>query len=162
MAKIIRAAKSVQKNYLTPQGLLEAKSELDFLKNVKRPEVSERIQRAIEFGDVSENSEYDAALDEQALIENRISYIESVLNNPKIIQEHQSNGLIVIGSTVVVDIDGSTNEYTIVGKVEADPGKKKISNESPLGTALLGAEVGQEVEVNAPNFSYKAKILTIK
>ena len=162
MAKISRMISSAPKNYLTLAGLKAVKSELDYLKNVKRAEVAERLERAVEFGDVAENSEYDAALDEQALVENRISYLESALNNPKIIENHQVSGIISIGSTILVDIEGSRDEFTIVGKVEADPAKKRISNESPLGLALIGARDGDEVEVKAPGFSYKAKIVSVK
>lgn len=162
MAKIDRSAKAVKKIYLTPNGLIDAKSELEFLLHTKRAEVSERIQRARDFGDVTENSEYDAALEEQTLVENRIAYLEDVLGNAQIIDEKPSGDFVVIGSTVKVEMDGEIDEFEIVGKVEANPLKKKISNESPVGSALLGTKVGEIVEVSTPIVRYKVKILNIK
>lgn len=163
MAKATRLVRPVKDVYLTSKGLEEAREELDFLKNTKRSEVTERIQRAREFGDIAENSEYDAALNEQALVENRVAYLEDVLKNAKIISEnHEQSGFVVIGSTVVVEIDGAVDEFTIVGKVEANPTKKRISNESPVGQALLGAKVGEEVEVATPIVRYRCKVLRIK
>lgn len=162
MAKLDRSAKISKKVFLTPQGLLDAKIELDYLKNEKRLQVSERIQRARDFGDVSENSEYDAALEEQSLIENRIAYLEDAIGNAQVIKEALTHETVVIGSIVKVKMAGEIDEYTIVGKIEANPAKKKISNESPVGAALLGARIGEEVEICLPNSSYKAKILQIK
>lgn len=162
MAKQRRNLRSAKTVYLTPHGLEQARSELSFLKKDKRAQIVERIQRAIEFGDLTENSEYDAALEEQVLVETRIATLEEVLNNAKIIVEGPKNDFVVIGSTVIVDIDGSVDEFTIVGRVEADPVKKKISNESPLGSALLGAKVGETVEVVAPIVKYKCKVLKIR
>lgn len=148
--------------YVTPKGLKEAQEELDFLKTAKRTEIAERIQRAREFGDVVENSEYDAALDEQALVENRIQYLEEVLKNAKVITESEKSDFVVIGSTVSVEMEGEIDEFTIVGRVEANPAKKRISNESPVGAALLGAKIGEEVEVATPIVRYKVKVLKIK
>lgn len=162
MAKIDRSAKAVKKVYLTPGGLVEAKNELEFLVHTKRAEVSERIQRARDFGDVTENSEYDAALEEQTLIENRIGYLEDVLSNAQIIDEKQSSDFVVIGSTVKIEMGGEIDEFEIVGKVEANPLKKKISNESPLGSSILGLKVGEVIEVSTPIVKYKAKVLHIK
>lgn len=162
MAKVSRVAKPVKSVYLTAEGLTEAQSELEFLKTTKRTQIAERIQRAIEFGDISENAEYDAALDEQALVEHRVAYLEEVLRDAKVITESSKKDFVVIGSTVVVDIDGSVDEFTIVGKHEANPAKKRISNESPVGTALLGAKAGEEVEVVTPIVRYKCKVLKIK
>lgn len=157
--KSIRNAKTV---YLTPQGLEQSHTELNFLKKDKRAQIVERIQRAIEFGDLTENSEYDAALEEQALVENRIASLEDVLNNAKLIPSNRSTDFVVIGSTVKVEMEGNVEEFTIVGRVEAAPIKKRISNESPLGSALLGAKVGEEVEVATPIVRYKCKVLEIK
>lgn len=162
MAKISRLPKSVKNIYVTQKGLTEAQEELDFLKTTKRAEIAERIQRAREFGDISENSEYDAALDEQALVEHRISYLEEVLKNAKVITETEKSDFVVIGSTVSVEMDGEIDEFMIVGRVEANPAKKRISNESPVGQALLGAKVGEEVEVATPIVHYKVKVLKIK
>lgn len=163
MTKISRLSRSANHSvYLTNEGLKEAQEELHFLKTTKREQITERIQKAREFGDISENSEYDAALDEQALVENRIVYLENILKDAKVITESPKSDFVVIGSTVTVEIEGSVDEFTIVGKVEADPSKKKISNESPLGAALLGAKNGEAVEVKAPIVSYKCKVLKIK
>ncbi len=162
MVKTGGSHKSAPKVYLTSKGLEEAQLELNFLKTNKRAQVAERIQRAREFGDVVENAEYDAALDEQTLVENRIVYLENVLKNAKIITSEPRSGFVVIGSTVKVEMDGEVDVLTIVGKVEANPAKKKISNESPLGSALLGAKKGEVVEVATPIVRYKCKVLEIK
>lgn len=162
MTKITRVIQSANSVYLTSEGLKEAQEELSFLKNAKRNQISERIQRAREFGDISENAEYDAALEEQALVENRIAYLEDVLKYVTVIKADSKSDFVVIGSTVKVEMDGTIDEFTIVGKVEASPAKKRISNESPMGTALLGAKMGEVVEVVTPIVRYKCKILEIK
>ncbi len=147
--------------YVTAKGLEESKKELDYLKNIKKVEIAERIQRAREFGDISENSEYDAALEDQALVENRIGELEKALKDVQIIKEIKSD-FVVIGSTIKIEMEGETDQFTIVGRVEANPSKKRISNESPLGSALLGAKVDETVEVSTPIVRYKAKVLEIK
>lgn len=158
-SKIIRQ----KKNYFTSKGLQEAESELDYLRKIKRKEVTERIQRAREFGDLSENSEYDSALEEHNLTESRIAELEGLLKNVQIIKEEKTNSdFVVIGSTVAIELDGQVDEFTIVGKMEADPSKKKISNESPMGGALLGAKVGETIEVATPIVRYRCKVLEIK
>lgn len=162
MAKSNKSQRPAKDVYLTPEGLKEAREELHYLQTEKRNQIAERIQKAREFGDIEENSEYDAALDEQVLVENRIAYLEEILKNPKLINEHSNSEFVVIGSTVAVEIDKAVDEFTIVGKMEADPAKKLISNESPLGIALLGAKIGEEVDVRAPIVSYKCKVLKIK
>lgn len=162
MAKVVARTSHNPSVYLTAEGLKDAHKELDFLRTSKRIQIAERIQKAREFGDISENAEYDAALEEQALVENRIGFLEEVLKDPKIISEKHKTDFVVIGSTVMVDMEGGVDEFTIVGKVEANPSKKKISNESPLGTALLGARVGEEVEVATPIVKYMCKVLKIK
>lgn len=162
MTKAARAGVLEKKVYFTPKGLEEAQEELLFLKNTKRAQVTDRIQKARDFGDISENAEYDAALDEQALVENRISYLEEVLRNAKVITEDHKSDFVVIGSTVTVEMDGEIDEFTIVGKMEANPAKKMISNESPLGSAILGIKAGETVEVATPIVKYKCKVLKIK
>lgn len=147
--------------YLTEKGLHELNEELKELKEVKRKQVSEKIQKAREYGDLAENSEYDAAREEQAMIEGRIVELESMLKNVEIIEATEQHSKVNIGSKVKVEIDGKKEEYIIVGKVEADPLKKKISNESPVGAALLGAKIGDVVEIKTPAFTYKCKILEI-
>ena len=155
-----KSAKSA--TYLTTKGLAEAKSELDFLKKTKRIEIAEKIHQAREYGDLAENSEYDSALEDQALTENRISELENILKRVKIIAEQHDEDFVVIGSTVKIDMDGEIDEFKIVGRVEADPSKKRISNESPLGTSLLGAKKGEVVDVTTPIVRYKCKVLEIR
>jgi len=162
MVNSSRSDKSAQQIYLTSQGLEEARTELDFLKNSKRAQVVDRIQRARELDDVEENSEYDAALDEQVLVEGRVTYLENILKNAQVITDASKSDFVVIGSKVKVEMDGEIDEFTIVGKVEANPLKKMISNESPVGKALLGARKGEKVEVVTPIVSYKCKVLEIK
>jgi transcription elongation factor GreA len=151
-----------KKFILTKEGLKNLKSEYEELVKIKRPAIAARINRAREFGDLAENSEYDAAKEEQNLIEHRISELEDVLHGAKIIESIQKTDFVVIGSTVVVEVDGQTDEFTIVGTMEADPAKRKISNESPVGQALLGAKLGDVVEVNTPIIQAKYKIIKIK
>ncbi len=148
--------------FLTAQGLLSVKEELEFLKRAKRVEIAQKIQQAREYGDLTENSEYDAAMEEQGLVENRISELEIIVKEAKVIAESHSNDFVVIGSTVKVDMDNEIDEFKIVGRAEADPSKKRISNESPLGMALLGAKKNEEVEVTTPIVRYKCKVLEIK
>ncbi len=148
--------------FITPKGLEDAKLELNILKTEKRLEVAEKIGRAREFGDITENSEYDAALDEQAIIESRIAELEELLKNAELITTVMKSDEVVLGSTIALEMDGKKDEFTIVGRVEADPMKKKISNESPLGSKLLGTKVGEVIEVQTPGGSYQAKILAIK
>lgn len=161
MAKQIRVVEKA--TYLTAVGLDGVKQELSFLKKTKRVDIAERIQRARDLGDIAENAEYEAALDEQALVENRIEELERVLRSAKVIKapDNESN-IVMIGSTVKVEMDGETDEFTIVGRVEANPTQKRISNESPVGSALLGAQIGEIVEVATPIVRYKCKVLSIK
>lgn len=138
---------------LTREGLENLKEELVNLKTVRRKEVAERLKQAIDFGDLSENSEYDDAKNEQAFIEGRIQTLEATIHKAKVIEdENISSGVINIGSYVTVrDVEfDDVEEYRIVGTSEADPMQNKISNESPLGAALLGKRQGQTIKVEAP------------
>ncbi|NLW59226.1 MAG: transcription elongation factor GreA [Firmicutes bacterium] len=138
---------------LTLEGLNKLEKELEYLKTVRRREVAERIKQALEFGDISENSEYEDAKNEQGFIEGRILAIEKMLRNARVIDEQDVTlDQVSIGSKVsLFDLEtGEQVEYTIVGSTEADPTHFKISNESPVGKALLGRKSGEEVEVNAP------------
>ncbi|AFL98623.1 MULTISPECIES: transcription elongation factor GreA [Desulfitobacterium] len=137
---------------LTIEGLKKLEDELETLKTVKRREVAERIKQAIEFGDISENSEYDDAKNEQAFIEGRIITLEKMLRNARVIDDLEGSEFVALGTTVVLrDKDfGEEEEYTIVGSAEADPGSNKISNESPVGKAVLGQAKGTVVEINVP------------
>src|SRR5688572_22205843 len=121
MAKIIKKASKKNNLYVTSEGLAEATAELEFLKKTRRSQVADRIQAARELGDLSENSEYDAAMEEQALVENRIAELEDMLNNAQVISEKPKSDFVVIGSTVVVELDNEVDEFTIVGRMEADP-----------------------------------------
>lgn len=158
----IQKRRSTKEVYVTPKGLAEAKAELEYLKDTKRSEIAERIQRAREFGDLAENSEYDAALQEQSLVENKISELENLLKSAQVISTVSRGDFVVIGSTVVIEMNGEVDEFTIVGRMEADPSKKRISNESPVGAVLLGAKKGEIVEVTTPIVRYKCKVVEIK
>lgn len=150
---------------LTYEGLEKLENELEYLKTVKRKEVAEKIKQAIAFGDLSENSEYDEAKNEQAQVEVRIVQLENMLKNAKVIDEEDINTEIVsIGSKVkVLDLEFDEEvEYAIVGSTEADPSNYKISDESPVGRALVGQKVGSIVDVAVPDGVIKFKILEIK
>jgi transcription elongation factor GreA len=150
---------------LTQDGLKKLEDELENLKSVKRREVAERIKVAIGYGDISENSEYEDAKNEQAFIEGRIITLEKMLRNARIINNDEINTDIVgIGATVIVkDLEyGDTMEYTIVGTAESDPLNNKISNESPVGKAILGKQKGTVVDVNVPAGVIQYKIIDIK
>ncbi len=150
--------------YLTYEGLKEREQELEYLKTEKRKEVSEKIKVALGFGDLSENAEYDEAKNEQAEVELKIVKLEKMLKNAKIIDEDEiSTDVVSVGIKVkVLDIDMEEEEtYSLVGSEEADPMNNKISDESPVGRALIGAKVGDVVTVNAPNGDFELKILEI-
>ncbi len=134
---------------LTPQGQQELLAELEDIKKNKLPAVIDRVSKAREFGDLSENAEYHAARDDHAWIQGRLEELEAVLAQAQII-ETGSGGPINIGSRVVVNVNGTEHEFHIVGEWEADPAAKKISHESPLGKALVGKTAGEKVEVEAP------------
>ena len=149
---------------LTREGYENLKEELVNLKTVRRKEVAERLKQAIDFGDLSENSEYDDAKSEQAFIEGRIQTLEATLHNAQIIEDGtQSSGIVNIGSYVTVrDVEfDDIEEYRIVGTSEADPMQNKISNESPLGSSLLGKRQGQTIKVNAPAGIIEYEILKV-
>lgn len=149
---------------LTYEGLKKLEEELEYLKGVKRREIAERIKQALAFGDISENSEYDEAKNEQAQVEGRIVHIENMLKNVKLIDEDEvRTDTVSLGSKVVLyDMEFDEEvEYYIVGSTEADPSKFKISNESPVGSALMGKSKGNVVEVNVPDGIIKFKVLEI-
>ncbi|HYM71254.1 MAG TPA: transcription elongation factor GreA [bacterium] len=149
---------------LTPEGLRKLEEELDHLKTVKRKEVAERIKQAKEFGDLAENSEYEDAKNEQAFTEGRILTLEGMLRSVKVIDNHDvRSDVVTIGSTVkIADESGEDLTYTIVGSAEADPLRDKISNESPVGRALLGKRKGQVVTVHVPAGTIRYTIRAIK
>jgi transcription elongation factor GreA len=150
--------------FLTLEGLKKLEKELDELKTVKRREIAERIKQALAFGDISENSEYDQAKNEQGQLEERIAKLEMILRNAKLIDDEDiSTDIVSIGSKVIVkDLEYDEEmEYTIVGSAEADPYEGKISNESPVGRALLGRKKEEIVEVHVPDGLIKYQILSI-
>ena len=151
---------------LTPEGYEKLKDEIEFLSNEKRREVADRIRVAREFGDIQENSEYDDAKNEQALLEARIAKLEERLRDARIIEAGEITADVVsVGSVVRLrDVDAKeTVEYHIVGSAEANPAEQKLSNESPVGKAILGRKKGETVEVVTPRGgSLKYKILDIK
>lgn len=149
---------------LTYEGLKAREEELEYLKTQKRKEISEKIKVALGFGDLSENAEYDEAKNEQAEVEMRILKLEKMLKNAKVIDdENISTDNVVLGCKVkVLDVDFDEEaEYYIVGSTEADPNKNKLSDESPVGKAIMGAKVGDTVTVESPNGEFQMKILEI-
>ncbi|MCF6097618.1 transcription elongation factor GreA [Thermovorax subterraneus] len=150
---------------LTQEGLKKLEEELQYLKSVKRKEVADRIKQAIAFGDLSENSEYDDAKNEQAFIEGKIAMLEEKLRNAKVIDDADiSTDMVTLGSKVLVrDLEtDEIIEYAIVSSAEANPIEFKISNESPVGKALIGAKKGDVIEINVPAGIVKYKIEEIK
>lgn len=149
---------------VTDEGLQKLKEELEFLKNEKRKEVVEAIRVALSFGDLSENSEYDEAKNEQAKVEGRIAELEEMLKHVTVIDDSKvSTDEVNVGAKVrVLDEEWEEEvEYSIVGSTEADPMQNKISDQSPIGMALIGAKVGDTVEAETPGGSVKMKILQI-
>jgi len=152
-----------QRILLTQEGLTELKVEFDELKNVKRPKAVKRLADAKAEGDLKENSEYSAAVEDLSFIDGRISELEEILKHAKVAKApSKGHKLIEIGSKVLVHADGKEHTFNIVGEWEADPREKKISHSSPLGKALVGKRKGDEVEVDAPAGKVKYKILDIK
>ncbi len=149
---------------LTEEGYKQLEKRLEELKFVKRPEITERIKVARDFGDLSENAEYDAAKNEQARIEGEIVEIEAKLKIAEIIKTDGDHEVVGVGMKVrILDVDMNEEAvYEIVGTTEADISVGRISNESPLGKALVGAKVGQTVSVKAPKCSYDVKVLKIE
>ena len=138
---------------VTPEGLKALEDELEQLKTVKRKEVAEKIKVARGFGDLSENSEYDEAKNEQGLIESRIIFLEKMLKNVRVLDHSElTNDQVMVGSKVKVkDEDGEIEEYSIVGSTEADPLEGKISDESAVGKGLIGRKVGEIAEITVPS-----------
>lgn len=155
--------KKEQTILLTPQGYLDLESELNDLKLNKRPAVITALQEARALGDLSENAEYDAARNEQAVIEARIKQLEKMLENVSIITDVSTDS-VGIGNTVSIKYvdDDEEDEYKIVGSQEADPFESKISNESPIAQALFNHKVGDIVTVDSPNGAYQVEIIAIQ
>lgn len=150
---------------LTPEGFKRLSEEIEYLSTVKREEISERIKDAREFGDISENSEYNEAKNEQAKLEMRISNLEQKLRNARVLTGKEiSTDSVGIGSLVTLkDIKlGDSYKYVVVGSAEADPSNNRLSNESPVGKAIMGKKAGETVKVATPRGSTKYKIVSIK
>lgn len=160
----MRQEEIMKEVYLTQEGLEELKQRLDYLIVYLREDVAKKLQHARELGDLSENAEYDAAKNEQARIEGEIVEIEAKLKVAEIIKAGKKDVVSVGMKVTVFDEDGDPQEveYELVGTTEADVYKNKISNESPLGQALIGGKVGDTVVVHAPSCDYPIKILAIK
>jgi transcription elongation factor GreA len=150
------------KTQLTKTGFENLKKELEELKNVKRKNAVERLAKARAMGDLSENSEYNAAKEELSFIEGRIQEIEEILNNVEVMEVTSEGNSVQLGSTVVVEIKGKRETFQIVGEFEAEPLNKKLSHTSPIGQALLGKKIGDQVEVEVPVGKIKYKIVEIK
>jgi transcription elongation factor GreA len=150
---------------MTQAGKEKLAQELEYLKSVKRKEVVERIKIARSFGDLSENSEYDSAKEEQAFVEGRITTLENMIRNAKIIAESEIAGdSVALGRSVTfIELpDGEEETYSIVGSAEADPFEGKISNDSPIAKSLLGKKVGDQVTVQTPGGEMNVRIVSIK
>lgn len=150
--------------YMTEEGKKNLEKELEYLKTDRRQEVVERIKVARDFGDLSENSEYDAAKEEQGFVEQRISQVENMIRNAVIIENENDNPNVVsLGNSVTfIELpDGEEETYTIVGSAEADPFEGKISNDSPMAQSLLGKEIGTEVAVATPGGEFQVKIMKV-
>ena len=151
--------------FLTKEGFQKLQDELEHLRTVKRQEVADRLHEAMEGGELIENAEYEAAKNEQAFVEGRIQELETLLASARVIEDEKNHqtGIVEIGSTVTIQEQGFDAEtYTIVGAAEANPREGKISNESPIGKAILNHEIGETVHVETPNGTYKVKSIKVK
>ena len=152
-----------KKVFLTKEGLKKLQEELEHLKTTGRKEVSARLSEAISYGDLSENAEYDEAKNQQAFLEARIVELEDQIKSAEIISDKEvKKGVVQIGSKVVLEFEGEKHEYSIVGSTEADPIQHKISNESPIGEAILGKKAKDLVKINAPGGEFEYKILKVE
>jgi transcription elongation factor GreA len=149
-------------SYLTHQGYKRLQEELEYLRSEKRAEVADRLRDALEDGELIENAELEAAKNEQSFVEGRIKELEILLSNAKIIEENNHTDTIQVGSKVKVKEEGyDVEEYVIVGAAEADPRLGRISNESPIGQALLNKKAGDKVKVEAPGGEFEVEILSV-
>lgn len=163
MLLIMRIAMNKQQTFLTQEGYQRLEQELNYLRTVRRQEVAQRLHEALAEGDILENAELEAARNEQSFVEGRILMLETMLSNAVIIEEGGPHEVVEIGSHVtVVEGDGPPETYHIVGSAEADPARGHISNESPLGQALIGRRVGESATVYAPDGVLVFKIIGIR
>ena len=147
--------------YVSAEGLKKLQAELDELRTTKRTEVAERIHAAMEFGDYSENSELEQAKNDQAFLEGRIMTLEQTIKNAQLIDEKSRHDIVEVGSHVTVESDGRKDKYVIVGSAEAAPSEGKISNESPVGRALIGHKAGETVRMSVPAGTIEMKIVSV-
>jgi transcription elongation factor GreA len=152
---------NVKTTYISKDGLEKLRHELEEMVSVRRPEIAQRIHDAKEHGDLTENAEYEDAKNEQAFVEGRIQMLEALIKNATLIDENHSNDHVQIGSTVKVDGPDGAQSFTIVGSTEAKPTEGRISNESPVGRALLGKKKGAKVVVKVPAGDFTYKIVSI-
>jgi transcription elongation factor GreA len=148
--------------YVSAEGLHKLEEELEHLRTARRKEVAERIHAAMEFGDYSENSELEDAKNEQAFVEGRIMTLEQMLKNAVVIDQNGHHDKVELGSRIVVEVDGERENYVVVGSAEANPGEGRISNESPVGRALLGHRAGEKVRAVVPNGVIEMKIVQVQ
>lgn len=150
-------------SYLTRQGFDKLQEELDYLRKTKRQEVAERLHEAMEGGELIEDAEYEAAKNEQAFVEGRIQELEMLLANARVVEEGTQKDVVGVASRVTLQEEGNDPElFTIVGAAEANPREGRVSNESPLGRALMDHRVGDVVRVDAPQGSFSVKILKVE
>lgn len=150
-------------SYLTKNGYLKLQEELDYLRNVKRLEIAQRLAEAMDGEELIENAEYEAAKREQAFVEGRIQELETLLANARIVEETGKMDVVQIAARVTIQEDGGDAEtFTIVGPAEANPREGRISNESPLGRALMNHRAGDVVTVNAPDGTFTVRILKVE
>ena len=150
-------------SFLTREGYQKLQEELDYLRSTKRQEIANRLHEAMEGGELIENAEYEAAKNEQAFVEGRIKELEILLATARVIAEADKPEVVQVGSKVTIKMDGDAPEiYTIVGAAEANPRAGRVSNESPLGKALLSKKVGDRVQVDAPAGSFSVEIVKVE
>ncbi len=150
-------------SFMTQEGFDKLQEELKYLRSVKRQEVADRLHEAMDGGELIEDAEYEAAKNEQAFVEGRIQELEILLANARVIEENTKKDIVQVGAKVTIQEDGQDpEEYTIVGPVEARPRNGRISNESPLGRALMDHRAGDNVEVEAPGGSFVVRILKVR
>jgi len=150
-------------SFLTKQGFLKLQEELEYLHTTKRQEVAARLHEAMEGGELIEDAEYEAAKNEQAFVEGRIQELEVLLANARVIDEHEKSETVIVGSTVTIkEGDNPVEIYTIVGPAEASPRDGRISNESPLGRALMDKRAGDTVKVDAPGGVFTVRVTKVE
>jgi transcription elongation factor GreA len=148
--------------YVSADGLKKLEEELEHLRTARRKEIAERIHAAMEFGDYSENSELEDAKNEQAFVEGRIMTLEQMIKNAVVIDQNGHHDKVELGSHIVVEVDGERENYMVVGSAEANPAEGRISNESPVGRALLGHRAGEMIRAVVPNGVIEMKIVQVR